>query len=279
MTPMWRRLTTVSYWRERAPYWTTAVLAGLLATDLAHSVWALRVPFTLHPSPPPKASRAMPAVFNVGQVVSAHLFGEPAAPGTSPEHAPETHLALALSGIVATADPASGYAILGEKDKATRLYRTGDALVGAAGGHLARVFADRVILDLDGRMETLRLPRKGLLEIQQPTAAVADESIAAQSPPGQDPEAPPTPAESWFGNLYAEQNNVDANLGGMLLHPAKRLQRQYGLRDGDRLTVVNGVTITDPDVLADVLKTSGNSLSLTLTRDGVERTVKLSVSN
>jgi type II secretory pathway component PulC len=88
-----------------------------------------------------------------------------------------------------------------------------------------------------------------------------------------------TPAETLFGDLDAERNNVDGRLAGMILHPPKRLQRQYGFHDGDTLTAVNGVEITDPDVLADVLRTSGKSLSLTFTRNGEQRTMRLPVNN
>ncbi len=63
----------------------------------------------------------------------------------------------------------------------------------------------------------------------------------------------------------------------MVLHPPKRYLRQYGLRDGDTLTAVNGVTLTDPDDLANALKGAGKSLSLTFVRDGVQLTKTLPV--
>ena len=63
----------------------------------------------------------------------------------------------------------------------------------------------------------------------------------------------------------------------MVLHPSKRYQRQYGLREGDTLTEVNGVTLTDPEALENALKADGKSLSLTFVRDGVQQTRTLQV--
>jgi general secretion pathway protein C len=272
---MWQRLEAVLDWRRRAPRWTAILLVGLIVADGAHFVVVLRPTVPVQIPDAPRVSQPQSAGFDAQPVVQAHLFGIKArVAGAGAENAPETQLALALRGIIATKDPGDGYAILGEQGKATRLYRPGAALASAPGARLYRVFADRVVLDFDGRLETLRLPHE-----KTPALAPADPSTAAESASAEQPKPPPTPAETLFGNLAAERNNVDGRLAGMILHPAKRLQRQYGFHDGDTLTAVNGVEITDPDVLADVLRTSGKSLSLTFTRNGEQRTMNLPVNN
>jgi type II secretory pathway component PulC len=66
------------------------------------------------------------------------------------------------------------------------------------------------------------------------------------------------------------------------LHPEKRLQRQTGLRDGDILTAINGVEITDQDsedALNNALNSSDGAVSLTYSRNGVQQTVKAAVNN
>ena len=86
-----------------------------------------------------------------------------------------------------------------------------------------------------------------------------------------------TPAEGWFSQLNLEQTNVGST--GLVMHPAKRFQRQYGLQDSDILTAVDGVEITDSQALANTLRTTAKSLSLTFVRDGVPRTLNLPMTN
>jgi type II secretion system protein C len=229
------------------------------------------------------------ARFDVQQIVAAHLFGAPAKhipTGADADTAPDTQLALALSGIMATKDPQTGYAILGEQGKATHFYRVGAPLEVARGGRLFRVFTDRVVLDFDGRLETLRLPHYRLPDASPPSVRVAaaasaepDSAPVQDSPPAGALAAEVTPAQSTFSLLDAERRNVDGHMDGMVLHPSKRYQRQYGLRDGDTLTAVNGVTLTDPDALANALKDAGKALSLTFVRDGVQQTKSLRVND
>jgi len=87
-----------------------------------------------------------------------------------------------------------------------------------------------------------------------------------------------TPAEGFFASLNLQQANLGES-AGLVMHPAKRFQRQYGLRDSDILTAVDGVEITDSETLANTLRTNAKSLSLTLVRDGVPRTIKLPMAN
>jgi type II secretion system protein C len=280
---MWQRLKKVVLdWRQRVPRWTATLLAGLIAGDLAHFAVVLRPTSPVRRPHPPIVSRLPYPGFDVQPVVQAHLFGIKArVADAGAQNAPETQLALALTGIIATKDPNDGYAILGEQGKPTRLYRSGAALASAADGRLYRVFADRVVLVVGGRLETLRLPHAKPPALMQVASAAAstDPSTPAESAQSEQPKPPPTAAETLFGNFDAERNNVDGRLAGMILHPAKRLQRQYGFHDGDTLTAVNGVEITDPDVLAAALRTSAKSLSLTFTRNGEQRTMNLPVNN
>ena len=283
---MWRTEKWVD-WRKQVPALSSGVLASLLVVDLAHFGWQVTNQKDLGAQPPPvphfKAVR-----FDVQQIVDAHLFGAPAKrvpTGADADTAPDTQLALSLSGIMATKDPQTGYAILGEQGKDSHFYRVGMPLNVARGGRLFSVFADRVVLDFDGRLETLRLPHSSLPVASSPSVRVAA-AASAEPAAAPTPEGPPavlanevTPAQSTFSLLDAERRNVDGHMDGMVLHPSKRYQRQYGLRDGDTLTAVNGVTLTDPDDLANALKASGKSLSLTFVRDGVQQTKSLQVND
>lgn len=276
---------TVSDWRRRAPRWSAAFLACLTVADLGHLAWAFRSLPTAH-SPSGGLASPVPSTrarADVQQIVNAHLFGVgEAARQLDSEHAPETQLALALTGVIATKDPNDGYAILGEKGKATHLYRTGASLSEGPPGRLYQVFDDHVVLDLNGRLETLRLPR----HLESIAAAPAPIRVAAADTPAPadrpddtqfKPPRDPTMAESWFDNLRATRNNLAGQLHGMRLHPNKRFEREFDLREGDVVTAVNGVEITDADALRALLKGAPKTLSLTFTRAGAQQTLTVPI--
>jgi general secretion pathway protein C len=280
---MWQREQLIAGWLQRAPRWTAVLLCGLIVADLAHSAWVLRPASKAGSAEPTLLQRPQVSPFNAQHVAAAHLFGASAASDAVAANAPEARLAFALSGIIATNDPNEGYAILGEQGKAAHLYRVG-APVENTRARLFRVFVDRVVLDFDGRLETLMLPRSLLPGMSHKRVVMEAMAAAAEAPATAatvtvDPRQR-SPAQSVFGSMYAEPNSVNGQMVGLVMHPAKRLQRQYGFRDGDMLTAVNGVEINDPDILQNVLTgSSGKSLSLTFTRDGVQQTKTLPVGN
>jgi general secretion pathway protein C len=269
--------------RQRAPALTTALLAAVLVLDIGHFV----APWLAGPHPPAALGGdawmtrplSRPHALDPSQIISAHLFGTAAR--AADDNAPESALDLALSGVIATSDPGAGSAILGRKGMPSHLYHTGDIIVDAQGVRLQRVFADRVALDIGGRIEVLKLPRKSMQGAALLTLASRAEIAAASDAQDgvEQGNAPMTAAASWFSNLDAERNNVDGKLAGMRLHPEGRLRHQYGFRDGDILTAINGIEITDPEVLDRVLSDSAQSLSLTYTRNGVSQTTRVSVND
>jgi general secretion pathway protein C len=273
---MWRRLEKNFKWHRYAPPAASLAIAGLLAFDVSHTVWALHAASRAQAPSQPLALPTPQPPPDVHRILDAHLFGETPAPvvKVDPEHAPDTDLALTLTGVVASRHPERGYAILGATGAPTHLYRTGGPVDEAGGGRLLQVFADRVVIDINGKLETLRLPKQNLFG----PAGGATEVARIEPPPKHvdDPDVI-TAAEGWFSQLNLEQTNVGPT--GLVMHPAKRFQRQYGLRDSDILTAVDGVEITDTQTLADTLRTTAKSLSLTFVRDGVPRTVNLPMAN
>ena len=273
---MWRRLEQNFKWRRYAQPAATIAIAGLLALDVTHTVWALHAASQLQAPSLPMAPPTPEPQVDVHRILNAHLFGEMAAPvvKVDPEHAPDTDLALTLAGVVASRHPDHGYAILGATGEPTHMYRTGATLDEAGGGRLVQVFVDRVVIDVSGQLETLRLPKQNLFG---PAGGATE--VAQNEPPPKHVDDPDviTAAEGWFSQLNLEQTNVGPT--GLVMHPAKRLQRQYGLQDSDILTAVDGVEITDSQTLADTLRTTAKSMSLTVVRDGVPHTMSLPMAN
>src|SRR5512140_1228737 len=131
-----------------------AVQAAVIVTNLAGS------------SHPPKV--AAPAIstptqsenVDVEAITSAHLFGEaPVEAGMKGDvsTAQQTSLPLVLVGIIAADDPKDGLAILGENAAGAKVYAVGDNVPG--GAKLHQVLSDKVIIDRNGVLESLMLPR------------------------------------------------------------------------------------------------------------------------
>lgn len=88
-----------------------------------------------------------------------HLFGQAVATNkVVPTNAPETTLRLTLKGVIASTETPS--AIIAAANGQEREYSPGDSLPG--GAKLREVYADRVILERQGRYETLSLQRQEL---------------------------------------------------------------------------------------------------------------------
>jgi general secretion pathway protein C len=290
-SPMGTRARLLLELRQRGPQVAALLIAVVVVVDGTDSGWALRSYSNAPADEPvhPTVTQAHRTGPDVQRIAAAHLFGAAPVerlPGSN--NAPDTRLALTLSGIIALEDPDKGYAILSEEDKPAHLYATGAAVAGTT-ARLQKVFSDRVVLERQGELETLRLPRRALVGLLTSGSVVAGHIATAADEASSRPDDPraaalydqnhPSVAQGFFNFLGAEQSHVDGRLAGLIVHPPKFVQRKYGLQDGDLLTAINGVEISDPDALADLLRTAGGSLSLTLTRGGAQQTKTMQLNN
>src|SRR5688572_13699304 len=147
----------------------TAVLVIAIAYQLATLTW------TLAPGSTPAAAPAARAVGNEAAPATdysvlnnSHLFGE-AAEQSAPVvpvvvDAPDTTLSLTLQGIVAITDDYKGRVVPGAIISSNRgegkTYQVGHTVDNADGATMHSIFADRVLLNRNGRIETLRFPKE-----------------------------------------------------------------------------------------------------------------------
>ncbi len=210
------------------------------------------------------AAEARRPGLRVQDIVAAHLFGE-AAPTAADGNAPQTAVQLVLAGVLAVPDPKRGLAIIGPSAAAARLYTVGGAVPG--GVKLYSVYPDRVLLDRDGSIESLLLPKKPALA-SAPPPPVASGVLS----PGQRLAALAQGNGALLGGLVRATPVISPNggkLSGFRIYPGGRASiaafTQLGLRSGDLVTAVNGTQLDDVNRGNEILQTLSSAASATLT--------------
>jgi hypothetical protein len=179
---------------------------------------------------------------------------------------------------MAVDDPERGMAILGPNAASAKLYASG-ADIPAGGVRLHAVYRDHVLLERNGVLETLYLPR--LSGGPAPAVPVANNL----QPPGQRLQAFARNNGGLLNGLIRIQPVFNSGkLSGYRLFPGTGGvpgMTRLGLKAGDLVTAVNGTPLDDPNHANDVLQSLSNASSATVTvsRNGVEEEVNLNLEN
>lgn len=180
--------------------------------------------------------------------------------------APETTLNIKLTGVVAIAgDEKAGHAII-ESQNMQETYSVGELVKGTR-AQIETIFADRVIIKVSGRFETLMLDGIDYSKtVKQPTKKQgksfnqlrsANESPAPainatknadlkQELKAKRRELLEEPGKL-FDYIRISPKRVDGQIVGYNLSPGKdpKLFSQMGLKSGDLATSINGYQLTD----------------------------------
>lgn len=266
----------------RAPQLVTWLLVLALGVQAAIIVGDLI-------SGPPRAalglSAATPAALparpiDIATIVNANLFGQSKA-SADPGNAPATSMALVLTGVVAGDDPQRGVAILGPSATAARVYSIGAAVPG--GARLHSVYRDRVLLDRNGVVEALMLPRQ------------YGGGGAAASPPPPIAQTPnPAGAFGRVQRVIQEHPNIigdvmspqavlaQGKLRGYRVYPGTNAEafQRLGLRAGDLVTAINGTALDDPTRSSEILNTlsTASDARVTVMRSGRQQDLVLNLA-
>ncbi len=250
-----------------APSIATGVLSLLLGLQLA---WLLTGAFGPHIPPRPtqtsiKALTEAPETTEryASVIAKAEFFGPEEAKEASPPT--PTNLPLVLAGVLARQDPAAGFAIVGENTSAARFYAVGSSL--SNGVKLQAVYADYIVIEHDGRLETLLLPSQ--IRTGKENPSVIDLGTA-----------------NWLEKASQMTQNNPASIGeiirwqqvlqggkvrGFRLYPGNNafIFTELGLRPGDLVVAVNQSPIDEGTRGEEILRTLGSSarVNLTLQRD------------
>jgi type II secretion system protein C len=172
------------------------------------------------------------------------------------ENVKQTRLQMRLEGIVKAGKKSDSVAII-EIDNQSKRYRAGDKLPVAAGVVLRSIDVDRIILDNNGSLEELLLFTENMLQQRRSSALEPEEE-----PTGLIDQTSNDEVTAMMGS-YLEQitqnpgsvsqlmkfsvHTQDGKLAGFKIGAAGNPEdfSRLGLEDGDIVTHVNGVDLSD----------------------------------
>ena len=243
---------------------------------------------------PMQSQRAQPTTAqqqrtDYSHISQAHLFGiyQQSAATPQAQDAPETRLNLVLKGVLA-AEPMSKASViisLGKNGKED-IYSIGDQVASAT---LKEIYADRVILQRSGQLETLRMPDEYNDDFitSSPSSQLLDEGDtqidtsspgAALSDIRQEILKNPTSFGKYAIPVPYKQNG---RIIGYRLRPQgdRTLFDVVGLDPNDVIVAVNGVQLDDPAEGLKALRElqSASQVNITVLRNGAEMPLQFDI--
>ena len=308
---------TQRFWHDRLdsrlPVIATLVFILMLAHSLAKLTWNV-VPLPEAEQSAVSEQRQKPRPARVAReqplanrISNFNLFGkhEPKkieVVPVKPAVVPETKLNLKLRGVFASKDKNAARAIIADARGDEDSYKIGSQLPG--GAILSEIHADRVILQHNGRFETLKLPVE-LADVGDSGGGQQDSASTPQASPadrninrsnitslsstttdnaellGKYRSALLNDPNSVMGLINVRPYQKDGQLLGYRLRPGKdrSLLRRFGLRSGDIVTSVNGVPMNNPVKALEVLRdlSTASQISVDVLRNGTPQSFTFAV--
>ena len=249
----------------------TAVLVVMIAYQLAGITWSLvpGAPPTLAPRPTASKPAQQPA--DLGKLANSHLFGEAraeTAPVVETVDAPDTSLSLTLTGILAGGP--KGQAIISANRGQERTYHVGDSVDNADGATLHSVEPDRVLLNRNGKLETLRLPQQLSSAAARTTSPILPP--AAAQPAGSLRQVISENASRLTDVVRLAPHVQEGKVVGFRVNPGRDRAtfEALGLQAGDVVTDINGTVLDDPSQGLQVFESLGEATqaNVTVLREG-----------
>lgn len=274
-----------------APYLPTAltwvlalalgVQAALIVRNLIPQPESTPPPVTPDSSPTPGTrSRSV----DLQGILNAHLFGvagAEATPDSNTIDAPQTQLNLVLAGTIAVDDPEKGIALIGETAANAKVYSVGESVTG--GVMLKAVYTDRAVLNRNGQLEALLLPRQMAggappprrSPINQPQSQGAALANRVRQMVADDPGA--------IAEVMRPQPVfADGKQRGFRVYPGRNREQfsRLGLMPGDLIMAINGTPLDDPARGMEIFRSMGSAaqVNVTIERGGRKQDLALDMT-
>jgi len=279
---------------RRLSPWVSLLLVIAIGWQIAKIIWLL-VPGPAAGDPvslPASASAAGTAssgFTDVQVIANSHIFGVADQQEvvetrvvSEDDNLADTRLTnLTLKGTVSSSVPEFSVAVISDGNDEEKVYAIDDAI--GSGTRLHAIYADRVVLNENGVLTNLKLPReftaaqtaptrRATTNVRQATPASTQsiQSVLSQNLTRLSDVIRPTP---YFVN--GKQN-------GYRVYPGRNRQQfaALGLRPGDLIKDIDGQSLTDPTQAMQIFQTLGTSEQVTVTveRNGQPQTVILKTS-
>lgn len=273
-------------WVSHIPFWLNIVFIVLLTKSAASFTWLVFTPDTEYKVITGQRIQQNQSQARLSTISHLHLFGmSQGKPTANTVNIAKTTLRLALKGVFASTNIEQAYAIIAESVTAQgRTFKVGERL--PSGAVLHEVRATEVILNRNGRLESLALPHKQLDNI--PISGSNSSSSRSVK------TMPATPRlkklretfnkspQKFMENARLEPviNKSDGSTEGFTFnHNDPAVMRNLGLLPTDVVTAINGILVTtDMSAAYEQLLEStknGTPLSIDFLRNGIPKTVNV----
>ena len=276
------------------PAWVSLLLVIVIAWQLARIIWMLvPAPSAGDPVVAPAGSQTSAVqtegAADVQAIVNAHIFGiADADPVENAQPAPEetsnlrdTRLSnLSLKGTIASYPAELAVAIIADGGNKEQVYSIGESV--ASGAHLHAVYADRVVLNENGVLTNLKLPKDFPAGSTLATRRNATPTPRATSST-QSIQAVVTQNVSKLADVIRPTPYfVNGQQQGYRVYPGRNRQQfaALGLRPGDLIKDIDGQALNDPTQAMQIFQSldSADQVSVTVERNGQPEVIVLSTS-
>lgn len=283
----------VEHLRASAPRIANALLLAILVLMVLHNWRMFRF------SPKVVESQYFPPLpsqpsLDMNHMVNAHLFGSVSVVLMGGE-APLSSLGLKLDGIVVSNNPKDSLALIAASGD-DKVYALGAQVV--PGVVIRSIESDRVLLEHNGVLESLKLPHSdegigvrlsGVPGYGSDGSGVAGGGIsgagdvASSSSLGQIRDTVVANPKGFLEMVHVMPAMNDGKQVGYRVFPGQdsKVLGALGLRAGDVVTTVNGVSLTDSGAAAGIVPKlkSAEHLTIAYVREGEARTEDVSLKS
>ncbi|MGB5258571.1 MAG: type II secretion system protein GspC, partial [Woeseiaceae bacterium] len=187
---------------------------------------------------------------------------------------------LSLKGTVASQRREFSVAVIADGNNDEKVYAIGDPI--GSNAKLHAVYADRVVLNENGVLTNLKLPREFTATQAAPSRRTATRNRAAASN-AQSIQAVVSQNLTKLSDVIRPTPYfVNGQQSGYRVYPGRNRQQfsALGLRPGDLIKDIDGQSLTDPTQAMQIFQSLGTSdeVSVTVERNGQPETIVLKTS-